>query len=181
VSTVRILVTEDFEPLQRLISSILEQRPNWQVVGIVSDALKALRLARQLQPDVILLDIDLGGANGVDTARQFRVIAAKSRIVVIGLESSVAIVRALFNLGVSGYVAKNCLTRELPDAVEAATQGRQFVSNGLTDDFANATEPQNPDRLFSKVPIRSLPPVQQRIHIVRDHDLKLRPFCQKRT
>ena len=59
---------EDFEPYRKLVSSLLDERPDLQVVGGVSDGLQAVETAQELQPDLILMDIGLPGINGIEAA-----------------------------------------------------------------------------------------------------------------
>jgi DNA-binding NarL/FixJ family response regulator len=74
------MVVEDFEPFRRMISSILQNRAEVQVVCEVSDGLEAVQKAKELQPDLILLDIALPGLNGIEAARQISNLVPQSKI-----------------------------------------------------------------------------------------------------
>jgi DNA-binding NarL/FixJ family response regulator len=79
--TARILLVEDFEPLLRYEVSLLQENPEWQIIGEATDGLEAVQRAEALRPDVILLDIGLSKLNGIEAARQIRVILPGSRII----------------------------------------------------------------------------------------------------
>jgi chemotaxis response regulator CheB len=66
VSTIRVLVVDDFEPWRRFYSTVLQNHPNLQIVGHVGAGLEAVREAQKLQPDLILLDIGLPTLNGLE-------------------------------------------------------------------------------------------------------------------
>src|SRR5271169_4770234 len=72
MSLVRVLVVEDFAPFRQFICSMLEKRPELQVIGRVSDGLEAVQKAEELQPDLILLDIGLPTLSGIEAARRIR-------------------------------------------------------------------------------------------------------------
>jgi DNA-binding NarL/FixJ family response regulator len=131
MSIVRILVVDDFAPWRRFVSSMLEKRPEWQVVCEVSDGLEAVRKAEELQPDLILLDISLPRLNGIEAARQIRNVAAKSKILFLSQESSVDVAQEALSSGAWGYIIKAHAGSELLAAVEAVTQGKPFLSAGL--------------------------------------------------
>jgi DNA-binding NarL/FixJ family response regulator len=129
--SVRILVLQEFDQFRKAVAPILHERTNWHVVGVAVDARDAVRLAAQLQPDLILLDIDLPRMNGVKAARRIRGAAPDSKIIFMGQESSIGIVHEAFRLGASSYVIKEHAQRELIPALEAVLQKRQFIGSGV--------------------------------------------------
>jgi two-component system, NarL family, nitrate/nitrite response regulator NarL len=127
----RVLVVEDHRLFLDFVSSTLRQYPNLQVIGEVQDGLEAVDCAEALEPDLILLDVGLPGLNGIDAAHRIRELVPDARIVFVTQESSPEVVREALNLGAAGYVTKTKAGKDLPLAVEAAIQGRMFVSAGL--------------------------------------------------
>jgi DNA-binding NarL/FixJ family response regulator len=92
--------------------------------------LEAIDKAKELQPDLILLDIGLPTLNGLEAARQIRKLAPKSKIIFLSQESSSDVVQVALALG-EGYVAKSGARSELLTAVEAVLQGRKGVCTGF--------------------------------------------------
>lgn len=130
--TVRVLVADDFVPWRRLLRSILQEKPELNVVCEVSDGLEAVQKARELQPDLILLDIGLPTLSGIEAARQIRTIAPKAKILFVSENYSIDIARSTLSAGGCGYVIKSDAGSELLAAVEAVFLGRQFISARLS-------------------------------------------------
>jgi len=131
LAPVRILLVDDFQPFLRFISSTLQERPDWQVIGTASDGLEAVQKAEELQPDLILLDIGLPKLNGIEAARRIGKRAPQNKILFLSQETSTDVVREALRLGGRGYVLKARAQQDLLAAVEAVIQGKQFVSTGL--------------------------------------------------
>lgn len=162
MSTVRVLVVDDYEPIRRFVCSTLGKNPEWQVVAEVSDGLEAVRKAQELQPDLIVLDIGLPGLNGIEAARRIRNLSPRSRILFVSQESSADIVQEALSLGALGYVVKAHAASELSVAVETVLEGRQFVSRGVSGSVT-------PDRCSRKF-LKPLAPSKQ--EIARSHQVE---------
>jgi CheY-like chemotaxis protein len=129
LSTVRILVVDDFARFRQFVVELLGKRPELQVVGEASDGLEALQMAVELQPDLILLDLGLPSMNGIEVARQVRSLVPKSKIIFLTQEHSADVAEEALSLGARGYVAKLKAHVDLFAAVEAVLLGMTFVSN----------------------------------------------------
>jgi DNA-binding NarL/FixJ family response regulator len=105
-SAFRVLVVEDHEPFRRFVCSMLEERPELQIVCEVSDGQDAVRKAAELHPDLILLDVGLPSLNGFEAARQIRKLSHKSKILFVSQESSADVVQEAFRIGALGCVVK---------------------------------------------------------------------------
>jgi DNA-binding NarL/FixJ family response regulator len=129
MSSVRVLVVEDFEPFRRFVCSRVEDSSELQVICVVSDGLEAVQKAEELQPDLILLDIGLPNLNGIEAARRIRKLSPQSKILFVSQESSADVIEEALSLGAMGYVIKARAGRDLLVAMEAVREGRQFVSS----------------------------------------------------
>jgi DNA-binding NarL/FixJ family response regulator len=129
--SIRVLVADDFAPWRKLLHSILQEKSELKIICEVSDGLEALNKARELQPDLILLDIGLPTLSGIEAARQIRTTAPNAKILFISENYSIDIARSTLSAGGSGYVIKSDAGSELMEAIEAVLLGRQFVSARL--------------------------------------------------
>jgi DNA-binding NarL/FixJ family response regulator len=105
----------------------LAKRREWQVVGEASDGIEAVHKAKELQPDLILLDIGLPSLNGIEAARRIRQLAPDSKILFLSQDFSPNTVQEALSLGAWGYIFKAYAGSELLIAVDSILQGKQFV------------------------------------------------------
>ncbi|MGA8492702.1 MAG: response regulator transcription factor [Terriglobales bacterium] len=131
ISPIRVLVVEDFPPFRQFIGSALARRSDLQIVGEASDGKEAVEKAKELQPDLILLDIGLPTLNGIEAAQRMRQVVPESKIIFVTQESSIDVVQKALNSGAHGYVVKTKAASELLAAAEAVLEGKQFLSSGL--------------------------------------------------
>jgi DNA-binding NarL/FixJ family response regulator len=130
-TSVRVLVADDFAPWRRLLHSIFQEKPELKIVCEVSDGQEAVQKTRELQPDLVLLDIGLPTLSGIDAARQIRTIAPKAKILFVSENYSIDIARSTLSAGGNGYVIKSDAGSELLTAIETVFLGKQFVSARL--------------------------------------------------
>jgi two-component system NarL family response regulator len=127
LSSISVLVVEDFDPFRRFVVSTLQTRPEFKVICEVSDGLEAVQKAQELRPDLILLDIRLPRLNGIEAARRIRMLVPECEIVFLSQESSADVVQEALTLGASGYVVKSDAAGELLTAVDTVLRAR-FLS-----------------------------------------------------
>jgi DNA-binding NarL/FixJ family response regulator len=126
MSSFTLLVVDDYEPFRRLICSMLEEIVDVQIIGEAADGLEAIRKAEELRPHLIILDIGLPKLNGIHAARNILKAMPDSKIVFVSQETSADMADEAFRLGASGYVVKVNAGTDLPKAIEAIRQGKQF-------------------------------------------------------
>jgi DNA-binding NarL/FixJ family response regulator len=132
-SLVRILVVDDFGDWRHCVIERLRKNRSLQVVGVASDGLEAVLNAKELQPDLILLDISLPELNGIEAARRIREVAPESRILFLSQGLDLDVAWAALSSGGHGYVVKSDAGSELFPAIEAIMFGKKFVSRRLTN------------------------------------------------
>ncbi len=127
----RVLTVDDFEPWRHFLSSILLEKPELLVVGEASDGSEAVQKAKDLKPDLILLDIGLPKLDGIEAAQQIRQLSPSSKIIFLSQNNDLDLVKAALGTGALGYVRKTDARSELLPAVDAVLRGKQFVSSSL--------------------------------------------------
>ena len=139
-SSIRILIVDDFEPWRQQVYSMLRARPELCVVGEVGDGLEAVQRAKELQPDLILLDIGLPNLDGLEAANRIRHVAPAAAIIFLTANNDKDMVRAAMGSGARGYVLKIDAGRELLAAVAGILGGDDFVSSGIDRGDSRETE-----------------------------------------
>jgi DNA-binding NarL/FixJ family response regulator len=130
-----VLIVDDFEPWRRFVCSTIRERPRLQNVIEASGGLDAVEKARELQPDLILLDIGLPTLNGLEAARQIRVLSPHSKIIFLTENDDCDVAAEAFRAGARGFVVKSDTKEELLAAADAVLAGKQFLSRRLRGTF----------------------------------------------
>jgi len=131
MQVVRILLVDDFLPWQRFILNDFESIPDLEIVGLACDGLEAVQKAKDLLPDLILLDVSLPWMNGFEAARQIRTLSPNSKILFLSEHRGADLVQAAFEAGGSGYVLKSDAGSDLVEGVRAVLLNQRFLSRNL--------------------------------------------------
>jgi PAS domain S-box-containing protein len=114
---VRVLIVDDHEPVRRGIRSLLTRREDWSVCGEAADGVEATEMARQLQPDVILMDISMPRMDGVEATRIIRQEVPQAEVIIVTHNDPALVSRQAAESGATGYVSKAALARDLLPAI----------------------------------------------------------------
>lgn len=125
----RLLIADDHVLVLDMLRSLLER--NFNLVGTASCGTSLLRLAQELRPELILLDIGMPGINGLETARLLRAIGVSAKLAYLSMESDPAIAAQAFALGASAYMVKTGPTAELLHALRIVASGGQYLSPSI--------------------------------------------------
>jgi DNA-binding NarL/FixJ family response regulator len=127
----RILIVEDHEIVRRGILDLFEKVPDMEVVGEAADGETAVRMAREMTPDMVIMDVMLPGLSGIEATRIIRSIVPLTRIVTLSLHSDREYVIGMLKAGAMGYLLKDCEFSELIDAIRVVRKGRYFLGQSL--------------------------------------------------
>jgi two-component system response regulator NreC len=140
--SLRILVADDHQILREGLVTILE-KAGLTVVGEAGDGRTTVRLARELKPNVVIIDIAMPELNGIEATRQIVEEVPGVKIIALSMLADKHFVRGMLQAGASGYLLKHCASQELVQAIRAVQNRQVYLSPGITemvvDDFKSAT------------------------------------------
>src|SRR2546421_9625306 len=140
----RVLLADDHRLLREAFAQLLE--PNCDVVGAVADGRALLAAARELRPDIVVLDIAMPLLNGLDAARQLKRTMPEVKVIFLTVSEDPDLAAEAFRAGASGYLLKNSAASELFQAIQEVLQGRSYVTplatRGLVDNCFRPPEPE---------------------------------------
>lgn len=131
MASVRILLADDHTIVRHGLRRMLEERPEWQVVGEACDGREAVRLAEQHKPDVAIIDVAMPLLNGIETTRQLVRRVPGVRVLVLSMHVDEVYVTQILKAGAAGYLLKDSADVDLFHAVAAVAQGQSFFSPAI--------------------------------------------------
>lgn len=131
--TLRILLADDHKIVRDGLRALLERHANLEVVGEASNGRMALQLARELKPDVVVMDVSMPDLNGVEATQQIMSALPGVRVVALSMHSDRRFVERMFKVGALAYVLKDCAVDELTRAINSVATGRAYLSPGVSD------------------------------------------------
>lgn len=132
VTKVRVLIADDHGVVRKGLRLLLEQYPNIQVVGEAANGRDVVKLAQELQPDVVLLDVAMPLLNGIDAAEQIKKGNDRIGLIVLTMYADEGYVLRALHAGVKGYLLKESAEEDLARAVKAVSEGKPFFSPAIT-------------------------------------------------
>lgn len=118
VESMQILIVDDNEAVRRGVTLLLSASPAWKVCGEASDGREALLKAKELRPDLVLLDVSMPGANGLDVAVTLRREIPAARIILMSQHDQAQLLPRALKAGADGCVEKDSLSTELLPMIE---------------------------------------------------------------
>jgi DNA-binding NarL/FixJ family response regulator len=137
-SQITIVLAEDHSVVRCGLRILLERQQNFRVIGEASDGIEAVRITEKLQPDILILDLSMGGLHGLDVARHLMHRKLKTRIVVLSMHSNEDYIRQAFKSNVSAYVPKECEFSVLASAIVTVASGKHYLPPTVSDVIVNA-------------------------------------------
>ena len=131
IETIRVLIVDDHAVVRSGLRKVLESADGFEVVGEAGDMRNAVFEARAQKPDVVLMDVVMPGASGIDATPAVLKEAPDAKVVVLSMQDDPRYVREAFAAGASGYVLKEAADTELVQAIREVADGGRYVHPAL--------------------------------------------------
>ncbi len=130
---ISVVLSDDHHIVRQGLRKLLEGQPEVRVIGEAADGAEAVRLVEQLRPDVLVVDIIMGGMNGIEVTRQVKRLWPKTRVVVLSMHAEEEFVADALRAGARAYVLKDSVAGDLLLAVREAFAGRRYLTPRLLE------------------------------------------------
>ena len=133
---IRILIVDDHDLVREGLRTILEQEPGFEVIGEAGDGQEAIHEARRLEPDVILMDLNLpGGIGGLEATEAVLADRPETKVIILTQYEQREYIKRALRIGAQGYVIKRSASRDLKEAIRTVFQGRRYLHPVAADEL----------------------------------------------
>jgi two-component system response regulator NreC len=155
---IRIILADDHAIIRRGLRLVLQEHPDFEVIGEAGDGREAISLAESLNPDVVVLDVSMRGLNGIEAARQISAKQPRIGLVVLSMHSDEAYVLRALKAGVRAYLLKESPESDFIAAIRCVTEGKAFfspaVSRTLAEDYVRQSQEKNVEDSYDLLTVR---------------------------
>jgi len=151
---IRILVADDHALIRTGMKNLLEGNKDFLVVGEAADGEEVIQKARDLRPDVVVMDISMPKVNGIEATRILKQSRPETGILVLTMHENAEYANQVFKAGASGYVLKNAGKEEISTAIYAVAQGGKYFSSRVSEivmsEYARQSETRSTEAALTK-------------------------------
>lgn len=130
---IRILIVDDHKIVREGLRNLIEKRPEMEVISEAEDGRAAVKLAKELLPDIIIMDVAMPEMNGIEATRQIIAGAPHVKIIALSMHSNRRFIVEILKEGASGYLLKDCAFDELVNAINTVLTNRIYLSPRIAD------------------------------------------------
>lgn len=131
--SIRILLADDHTIVLQGLSRFLREQQDMEVVGQAKDGLATVALARELTPDIVIMDISMPGLSGVEATRQIHTEKPEIKIIGLSMHAAKRYVQEMYRAGASGYLLKDCDFDELVTAIHTVAGGGTYFAGEFAE------------------------------------------------
>lgn len=153
MNAIRILLADDHGVVRKGLRFLVEQEPDIKVAGEAGDGREAVRLAKELQPDVIVMDIAMPQLNGIDATAQALKASPASGVLILSMHSDESYILRSLEAGARGYILKDNAEEHLVQAIRVVAQGKPFfspvIAQTLLEDYMRSLQQKGQQDSYS--------------------------------
>ena len=147
---ISVLIADDHGVLRAGLRALLNSEPEMEVVGEAADGEQTLRLAEELHPDVVLMDLNMPKGDGIYTTRHLKELLPEVNVLILTVHEDDSLLREAIQCGAAGYILKRAVESELITAIQAVARGEMYIHPAMTRAlFDQSTAKTLPDQTHS--------------------------------
>ncbi len=131
MKNLRILLADDHEMVRTGLRALIESHLGWSVCGEATNGRKAVAMARELRPDVVVMDFSMPELNGMEATRQIRAILPRTEVLILSMHESEELVRQMLAVGARGYLLKSDAGKALVEAITALSEHKPYFTSKI--------------------------------------------------
>ncbi len=131
--TCRLLLADDHALIRVGVRAMIDTLPGYEVVGEAVDGRQTVDMARELHPDIILLDVSMHGVSGLEALKELATAAPGSRVLMLSMHADAEVVVSALEKGARGYLLKDAAIDELHQALNAVGRGQRYLSSSIAE------------------------------------------------
>jgi DNA-binding NarL/FixJ family response regulator len=139
MTTIKVLIADDHDLMRRGIKAIIETKKGWEVCGEVRTGAQAVAKAKELKPDIAILDITMPELNGLEAAKRIQKVSEKTEILMLSVHYSDQLIREVIEAGIRGYIVKSDSDRDLSIALDNLANHKPFFAPRVTEVILNSS------------------------------------------
>lgn len=143
MSPPRILVVDDHDIVRQGVRALIGSQPEWEICGEARSGREALKLAAELQPDIIVMDLLMPDLNGLDAARQIKKQLPSTEILILTGHEDTELIQAVFDAGIRAYLFKSQAREHLVPAITALLARKPYLTSRISEVLFRRFEQQN--------------------------------------
>ena len=137
---ISILIADDHKLIRETWTYILNRDSRFKVIGSCSNSEEAVKMCEELEPEIVLMDINMVPFSGIEATRRIRVVSPNSRIIGVTMHTQPTYAKKMLQLGASGYVTKNSSKEEMVTAIMEVSKGNKFLCQEIKELISEAQE-----------------------------------------
>jgi two-component system response regulator NreC len=130
--SIRVLIADDHKIMLAGLRSLLEKQTDFEVVAEAENGRKAVQMAQELKPDIVVMDVSMPDLNGIEATKQIIESLPETRVIALSMHSDKRFVMGMLRAGASGYLLKDCASQELANAIQQVAGGKKYLSPEIT-------------------------------------------------